>query len=52
MRRWDRLPREVDGVTVPRGVQETCGCGTQGHSGHGGGRLMVGLEDLSNHFQS
>jgi len=36
-----------DGVTIPGGVPEPCGCGTEDVvSGHGGGRLAVGLGDL------
>jgi len=36
------------GVTVPGGVQEPCGCGTEQHSGVG---LTVGLGDLRGLFQ-
>ena len=40
------------GVTVPGGVPEPCGCGTEDVvSGHGGGRLTVGLGDLGGLFQ-
>ena len=42
-----------DGVTITGGVQETCGCGTEGHGyGHSGGGLVVGLDDHSSLFQS
>ena len=35
------------GVTVPGGVQEPCGCGTEDKvSGHGGDGRAVGLDDL------
>ena len=35
-------------VTVPGGVPEPCGCGTEDVvSGHGGGGLAVGLGDLA-----
>ena len=40
-----------DGVTISVGVQEPCGCGTEGHSEHCGGGLMVGLCDLGGLFQ-
>ena len=36
------------------GGQESCGCGTEGHSmiiRHGGDGLMVGLDDLSGLFR-
>ena len=34
-------------VTIPGGVQEPCGCGTEGHGQwHGGGGLMIGVGDL------
>ena len=34
-------------VTVPGGVPEPCGCGTEDMvGGHGGDRLAVGLGDL------
>jgi len=41
------------GVTVPGGVQEPCGCGTEGHSLEGNidGRWMVALDDLRHVFQ-
>ena len=37
---WNRLSREVVGITVPGGVQEACKCGTKEHGlvGHTGGR--------------
>ena len=45
----NRLPREV-GVTVPGGIQECCGCGTEGR-----GQLewwgWVGLGDLNGLLQ-
>ena len=35
------------GVTVPGGVPEPCGCGTEDVvSGHGGDGLTVGLDDV------
>ena len=40
------------GVTVPGGVPELCGCGTEDMvSGHGGDGLAVGLGDLEGLFQ-
>lgn len=40
------------GVTVPGGVPEPCGCGTEDVvSGHGGDGSMVGPGDLSILFQ-
>jgi len=40
------------GVTVPGGVPEPCGCGTEDVvSGHGGGGLAVGPADLRAIFQ-
>jgi len=40
------------GVTVPGGVPEPCGCGTEDVvSGHGGGGLVVGPGDLRGLFQ-
>ena len=41
------------GVTVLRGVQETCSCGIWGYGleGSTGGRWTVGLDDLSGLFQ-
>jgi len=41
------------GVTVPGGLQEVCGCGTEGHvvTGRSGDKLMVGLGDLRGLFQ-
>jgi len=41
------------GVTDRGGVQEPCGCGTEGHGSVGmvGDGLMVGLGDLSSVFQ-
>ena len=45
---WHRLPREVGAVTVPGGVPEPCGCGTEDVvSGHSGDGLAVGPGDLS-----
>ena len=39
------------GVTVPGGVPEPCGCGTEDVvSGHGGDGLAVGLDDLRGLF--
>ena len=36
------------GITIPGGVPELCGCGTEDVvSGHGGDGLVDGLEDLS-----
>ena len=40
-----------DGVTITEGVQETCRCGTERHSGHSGVGLAVGLDDLRGLFQ-
>ena len=41
------------GVTVPGGVAEPCGCGTEDvASGHGGGGLIFGLDDSRGLFQS
>ena len=40
------------GVTIPGGVPEPCGCGTEDVvSGHGGGGLAVGPADLRAIFQ-
>ena len=41
-------------VAVPRGVQETFGCCTEGHSlvRSIGNRWMAGLDDLGGLFQS
>ena len=40
------------GVTVPGGVPEPCGCGTEDVvSGHGGDGLVVGPGDLKGLFQ-
>jgi len=40
------------GVTVPGGVPEPCGCGTEDMaSGHGGDGLAAGLGDLGGLFQ-
>ena len=40
-------------VTVPGGVPEPCGCGTEDMvSGHGGDGLAVGLGDLRGLFQT
>jgi len=40
------------GVTVPGGVPELCGCGTEDVvSGHGEDGLTVGLGDLEGLFQ-
>ena len=40
------------GVTVPGGVPELCGCGTEDMvSGHGEDGLTVGLGDLEGLFQ-
>ena len=40
------------GVTVPGGVPEPCGCGTEDVvSGHGGDGLAVGPGDLRGLFQ-
>ena len=39
------------GVTVPGGVPEPCGCGTEDMvSGHGGDGLTIGLNDRSGLF--
>ena len=39
-------------VTVPGGVSEPCGCGTEDMvSGHGGGGLVAGPGDLRGLFQ-
>ena len=39
-------------VTVPGGVPESCGCGTEDMvSGHGGDGLVVGPGDLRSLFQ-
>jgi len=38
------------GITIPRGVQGIWRSGTEGR-GHGVGRLVVGLHDLSGLFQ-
>ena len=41
------------GVTIPGGVPEPCGCGTEDViSGHGGDGLAVGPGDLRGLFQS
>jgi len=41
------------GVTVPGGVPEPCGCGTEDMaSGHGGDGLIFGLDDSRGLFQS
>ena len=40
------------GVTVPGGVQETCGCGTEGHDQWARcDGLVLGLSDLKDLFQ-
>ena len=40
---WQRLHRGGGGVTIPGGVPEPCGCGTEDVvSGHGGGGLVAG----------
>jgi len=40
-------------VTVPGGVPEPCGCGTEDVvGGHGGDEVMVELDDLTGLFQS
>ena len=40
------------GVTVPGGVPEPCGCGTEDVvSGHGGDGLVVGPGDIRGLFQ-
>ena len=41
------------GVTIPGGVQETCGCGIKDMViGYGEAALIVGLDDLSGLIQS
>ena len=51
-KRGDVLERGGGAVTIPGGVPEPCGCGTEDVvSGHGGGGLVVGLCDLRDLFQ-
>ena len=54
VRQWHRLPFVmVQSPCVQVGVQEPCGCGTEGCGlvGNIGIRWMVGLDDLSGLFQ-
>ena len=46
------MPRGGSGVTIPGGVGEPCGCGTEGHGLVVMMRIVgVGLDDLSDLFQ-
>jgi len=43
VRQWHRLHREVPpGISIPGGVQEPCGCGTEGHGQWAGGGWAAG----------